>query len=138
MPKFTLTKAYGFSALHFLENPQLSEKENENIFGHCYRLHGHDYKIYVTVAGPISPTSGLLCSRDELNEVVEKIIIQPFHKKNLNDLLKETSGEALTTHFFLLLKDRLPGELKLLKLAVQETPKNRFEVRAEDLNGYPL
>ena len=47
-----LTKEYRFEAAHHLPNVPPGHK--------CARVHGHSYKVEVSVAGPVDPTTGWL------------------------------------------------------------------------------
>mgnify|MGYP001580794464 CR=1 FL=1 len=120
-------RRYRISALHQLGNPSLSERENENLFGACYRLHGHDYKIEILVSGEIDSINGLAVSRDDLDACVHKYLITQYHKSDLNEHFKNTSGEGLAEKFFEILRSALEPLCHLEKVTVQETRKNRFE-----------
>jgi len=120
-----LTRRYMISAMHVLSSPSLSAEENRSLYGKCCNIHGHDYRIEVTVVGVIDPMSGLSCDRDRLDKLVEKVLIEPFHKSNLNKHFKNTTGEALARAFFELLQLRLKP-LKIARVRVQETPRNFF------------
>jgi 6-pyruvoyltetrahydropterin/6-carboxytetrahydropterin synthase len=120
-----LTRRYLLRALHNLENPKISDKENEELYGLCYRLHGHDYKIMVTLESPLDPVSGLVFDRDKMDGIVKSEIIEKLQGKNLNDYFQNTSGEALVHEFFNLLNPHFPAGV-LKKVAIQETRKNWF------------
>jgi 6-pyruvoyltetrahydropterin/6-carboxytetrahydropterin synthase len=125
MVEANLTVRVHFSALHSLENKALSEKENIEIFGKCYRTHGHDYHLEVTVQGTIDPRSGLIVDREKLYAALDENIIKKYHGSHLNEFFKNTSGEALVAQFETILKDKLlPAKLHSLRL--QETAKNFF------------
>ena len=51
MSALRLTRSYHFSAGHRLASPALSDAENARVYGPCYRQHGHNYRIEVTVEG---------------------------------------------------------------------------------------
>ena len=51
MTEFAVTRSYHFSAAHQLSNPALSDEENAELYGQCFRPHGHNYYLEVTVAG---------------------------------------------------------------------------------------
>lgn len=121
----TLTRRYLVRALHNLNNPDLNDQENERLYGMCYRTHGHDYQIMVTVEGPIDPSSGIVCSRDVIDSKVQEKIINKLDGRMLNDLYPNTSGEALSYILFDLLKDEF-GHLNLKSVTIQETRKNWF------------
>lgn len=124
----TLTRRYRLSALHSLENPSLSEATNRTIFGSCFRLHGHDYLIEVTVSASPDPDSGLVIQRDKLDEIVEKELIEPLRGHNLNDFFTQTTGEALAVEFFNRLEPYFSLICKLVRVRIRETPRNLFEV----------
>jgi len=49
-----------FNAAHQLRNPDLSDDENQDLFGKCVNLHGHNYVLDVVVAGKIDDASGYI------------------------------------------------------------------------------
>ena len=57
--EFALTRRYHFSAGHRLENPALEAEDNARLYGQCYRQHGHNYHVEVTVAGALDPATGM-------------------------------------------------------------------------------
>lgn len=121
----TLTRRYVVRAIHNLNNPSLSDEQNERLYGMCFRTHGHDYHIMVTVESPIDPASGLLVSRDEIDSIVQEKIVRKFDGQMLNDLYPNTSGEALSYILFELLKNEFK-KVKLKAVTIQETRKNWF------------
>ena len=50
-----LTRRERFSAAHRLFNPALSDEENEKVYGPCANpnWHGHNYVLWVTIAGEV-------------------------------------------------------------------------------------
>ena len=113
-----LTQSYQFRALHRLPTCANSPKSKENI-------HGHDYKIEVTCAGEIDPTSGLILNRDQMNDIIRKTIIQKYDKTFLNNYFKFPTGELLCYSFFKQLSETSLSPL-LQEVSLQETPKNLF------------
>lgn len=121
----TITRRYIVRAIHNLHNPALADAENERLYGMCYRTHGHDYQIMVTIESPIDLATGLSFSRDKIDAVVNEELVRKFDGQMLNDLYPNTSGEALSYIFFNLLKDDFkPAKLK--SITIQETRKNWF------------
>lgn len=119
-----LTKKYYLHALHNLHNPDWTDKENLRIFGKCYRLHGHDFKIEITIKGAPDAKTGFIVHPDYLDDVMNRLIIKPYHGKNLNELLTNPSGEGLSVAIYELLKKEF-GE-KLYCVSINETLKNYF------------
>ena len=120
------TKMYVIRSLHNLHNPDISDIENQKLYGLCYRLHGHDYKVQVTLEGELDPKTGQCRFRDKIDEVVERELVRRFDGKCLNDSFTNTSGEALVHIFYEILRPHIPNDVRL-KLAMQETRKNYFE-----------
>ncbi|HLV01187.1 MAG TPA: 6-carboxytetrahydropterin synthase [Acidobacteriota bacterium] len=130
MNTIRLTRVYRLPALHSLGSPDLSEEENRTIFGSCSRLHGHDYRIEVTMAGVPDPRSGLAIHRDRLDEIIQRELLEPLQGHNLNNFFQQTTGEALAVAFFDRLEPHLSQIGTLVRIRVRETPKNLFEVVA--------
>lgn len=128
-----LTRQYHFSAGHRLESPALSSHENERIYGQCYRQHGHNYLVEVTVAGELDPVTGMAADLGALDAAVKRIILDRVDHYDLSsavDALRDvpTTGENLARVFWQWLEPTLPmGSLR--RLVVIETDKNTFEYR---------
>lgn len=128
-----LTRIYKFSASHRLNNINLSEEENSNIFGKCnnYNFHGHNYKLEVTLKGDIDPVTGMVYNILDLDKIVDKTILNDFDYMNLNEDVTElkntiTSGENLIKFIWHRLNNSIDRD-KLYKLRLYETDRNYFE-----------
>ncbi|NLO19786.1 MAG: 6-carboxytetrahydropterin synthase [Ignavibacteria bacterium] len=128
-----ITKITNFSASHRVFNPELSDEENEKIFGKCSNKngHGHNYKLEVTVCGDINPLTGYAIDLKILKSLIEKEIIEKVDHKNLNtdlDFLKNQipSIENLATAFWQILENKLPSG-KLYKIKIFETDNSFVE-----------
>lgn len=121
----TLTRRYLVRAMHNLNNPELNDTENARLYGMCYRTHGHDYQVMVTIEAPIDPNTGIVFSRDVIDSQVQEKIIDKLEGQMLNDLYPNTSGEALSYILFELLENEF-APAKLKALTIQETRKNWF------------
>lgn len=51
--KVLVTTNLNFEAAHMLNSKKQTEEVNEQWFGKCKNLHGHNYKLFVTVEGNI-------------------------------------------------------------------------------------
>ncbi len=89
------------------------------------KTHGHTYKLAVTIQGEPHPISGLVASRDQMDQVVKEKILDVFNHTFLNDHLEHTSGEWIVSEWYKLLKASSLGS-QLVSLQLQETAKNRF------------
>ncbi len=85
-PKVKITRVEEFSASHRLHNPELSDAENEAIFGICNNLHGHghNYELAVTVEGVPDPRTGMVMNLNDLMEILRRRVIAPLDHKHLN------------------------------------------------------
>ena len=72
----SVTRAFSFEAAHQLPWHQ----------GKCQRLHGHSYRLEVTVAGPIG-RNGIVVDFSDVRRVVQREVIDRFDHRYLNDLL---------------------------------------------------
>ena len=82
----TLTRRFMFSASHRLHSPQLDAAGNQCAFGVCQNLHGHNYKMEVTVTGDVDPRTGFFANVMELVAVVDELVAKPCDHACLNDL----------------------------------------------------
>lgn len=130
-----LTRVYHFSAGHRLVNDTLSPEANAKLYGPCHRPHGHNYYVEVTVAGAPDPVTGMAVDLGRLDELVDRAILSEVDHRVLEEVPVlahlVTTGEGLARAFWRVLDATLPAGT-LVRLAVVETAKNRFEYRGED------
>jgi 6-pyruvoyltetrahydropterin/6-carboxytetrahydropterin synthase len=131
-----ITRKEHFSASHKLENPALSLKRNEEVFGKCSSLHGHNYYLEVTLAGEADPESGYVMDLKMLKKIIHEEIISKVDHKFLNDLdifkgIIPTT-ENMTEKFWDLLCDKIKKDnVKLYSIKLYETEKNVVEYRGK-------
>ena len=96
--KAYLTRRYWFSASHRLHCEQMSDAENQVVYGKCNNPHGHghNYAVEVTVAGQVDPRTGMVCNLADLDDFVTQNILERFGHENLNTL-EEFNGVVPTT-----------------------------------------
>jgi 6-pyruvoyltetrahydropterin/6-carboxytetrahydropterin synthase len=133
----TLTRAYEFAASHRLHVSQLSDQENIELFGKCNNAagHGHNYVLEVSVTGSPSPETGMITDLEALDEAVHREVVDRYDHRNFNEDIPEFAGlppttEVVTQEIFRRLEGKLPS--KLVKVKLWETPRNAFEISAED------
>jgi len=148
MNKIRITKQFSFEAGHALFGYD----------GKCKNLHGHSYHLYVTVIGqPISDTSnvkyGMVIDFGDLKKIVNEEIVDIFdHSMIFNkntphlELAKELinrehhillvdyqpTTEMMVIDFAKKIKQRLPKNIKLHSLKLQETATSFAEWYASD------
>ncbi len=135
----TLTRTFHFSAGHQLANPALGEAENRALYGPCFRPHGHNYLLEVTVGGQIDPRTGMAADLEMLESAVRRALVDLVDHRDLNADVPAlagviTTGENLARAFWRLLVPALPAGA-LRRVAVIETANNTFEYYGDADNG---
>lgn len=130
--KAYLTRRYRFSASHRLHCDDMSEAENQAVYGKCNNPfgHGHNYTLEVTVAGQVDPKTGMVCNLADLDAFVNENIVERFGLENLNTL-PEFHGVVPTTENLCLELYRTLEKgfhhAGIEKIRVEETMLNSFE-----------
>jgi 6-pyruvoyltetrahydropterin/6-carboxytetrahydropterin synthase len=85
-PQVSVTRAYRFPAAHFYHDASLSSAENERLFGKCANPsgHGHNYRLEVTLRGPVQEPTGMLLDVREVDRIVEEAVLRHADHRNLN------------------------------------------------------
>ena len=148
MSTIRITKRFSFETGHALYGYD----------GKCRNVHGHSYKLYVTVIGhPISDTThvklGMVIDFSDLKVIVKNKIVDVFdHATVFNkntphvELAKELSdrghnvllvdyqptSEMMIIDFANVIKQELPSHIKLHSLKLQETDSSYAQWFASD------
>ena len=126
-----LTRRAHFCAAHRLYRPELSDRENLDLFGKCATPggHGHNYTIEVTIRGPIDAATGMVIDLVAMDRTVRNVLDDLDHKhldREVAGFADQTStGENIVIYLWNELAPRFAGRLAHLKL--WETNKNVFE-----------
>ena len=121
-----------FSASHRLHSEAMSAEENHSTYGKCNNPHGHghNYALEVTVSGPVDEHTGMICNLVDLDNFVDREILERFDHQNLNTL-SEFSGEVPTTENLCASIYEIVQEsfrhARLEKVRLEETMMNSFE-----------
>lgn len=148
MSKIRITKEFTFETGHALYGHD----------GKCKNIHGHSYKLSVTVLGnPVSdsndPKFGMIMDFSDLKKIVKEEIVDRFdhatifnkntpHIELANNLKSlghnvvlvdyQPTSEMLVTDFADKIKNRLPKNIKLFSLKLRETASCYAEWYAND------
>ena len=90
-----ITKEIGFEAAHYLHNPKWDRGRNLEVFKKCSGLrkddptaagypHGHSYRLQVTVAGPVDPSTGFVMDFKVLKGILRTEVAERFDHRFLN------------------------------------------------------
>jgi 6-pyruvoyltetrahydropterin/6-carboxytetrahydropterin synthase len=106
-----LRKEYKFEAAHFIYNHP----------GKCRNLHGHTYKLFVSLEGPVNSETGMIIDFYDLSKIVNDRIIAKLDHCFLNDLIPLSTAENISSWIWNQLKPGLPG---LSQIELFETTDN--------------
>ena len=140
--KIRITKLFSFEMAHALENHD----------GLCQNIHGHSYKLWVTIKGEPtvngnSPKEGMLMDFSDLKNMVHRHLIEKYDhalvlKSTTNPQVIETlkkqyqkieitdyqpTSEQLLLHFVFILQQVLPSHVQLFSLRLSETETSYAE-----------
>jgi 6-pyruvoyltetrahydropterin/6-carboxytetrahydropterin synthase len=133
MSAMEVTRQYHFSAGHRLESAAFSPEDNARIYGRCYRQHGHNYLVEVTMGGQPDAVTGMAADLGALDAAVKRLILDRVDHYDLSSSVPSlagvtTTGENLARAFWEWIEPALPrGSLR--RVAVVETDNNTFEYR---------
>ena len=131
-----ITRKEHFSSSHKLENPEISKERNEEIFGKCSNLHGHNYYIEVTLCGTIEKDSNYVMDLKILKLIIHEEILEKVDHKFLNDveMFKNIipTTENMAVKFWEILDPKVKRDnVRLYSIRLYETEKNYVEYRGE-------
>jgi 6-pyruvoyltetrahydropterin/6-carboxytetrahydropterin synthase len=114
-----LSKEFRFEAAHRLPMVPPGHK--------CHRLHGHSFRVEVTVAGEMDPATGWLMDFADVTARVAPLVRELDHR-TLNEIpgLENATSEMLCHWLWARLAPALPG---LAAISVHETCTARCTVR---------
>jgi len=134
-----LTRRERFSAAHRLFNPALSDEENEKRYGACSNpnWHGHNYVLWVTIAGDVNPETGYVADLKVLGKIIKSRVISLLDHKNINLEVGFMKGQYVSTENLAVgIWNELEPEVnalgvKLHCVKLQETENNSVEYFGE-------
>ncbi len=140
-----VTKEFRFEGAHALMDYD----------GKCRHIHGHSYRLFVTIKGSPReltghPKSGMVIDFSQLKSIVNTLILEPFDHalilrqdspmaieiadtyKNVVIVDFQPTCENLALYFAGVLKKGLPAGLTLYSIRLYETPTSYVEWIADD------
>jgi 6-pyruvoyltetrahydropterin/6-carboxytetrahydropterin synthase len=124
-----------FNAAHRLFRPDFTDEKNLEVFGKCSNpnWHGHNYTLFVTVAGSADPGTGFVMNLKTLSSIINEYVIEKVDHKNINLEVKFMHGQlASTENLAIGIWDQLEKPIslhggKLYKISLHETDNNYVE-----------
>ena len=94
--------------------------------GKCRDLHGHSYRLDVTVSGPVDG-NGVVIDFADLRAVVEREVVGPWDHRDLNEVVDNPTAELLAHRAWELLHG---AGLGVTSLRLWETRDSSVELTA--------
>lgn len=132
-PIVDVTRSESISASHRLHSKLLGDEENSRIFGKCNNPngHGHNYKVDVTVRGPVDEVTGMVINVSDLKVMIQKVVMNVFDHKNVDldvpvfrDTNLVSTAENIAVVIYDGIAELLPEGVKLHRVRLHETGKN--------------
>lgn len=137
VPVVYISRTESFSACHRLHSNFLTDEENKTLYGKCNNPngHGHNYKVEVTVRGPVDHVTGMVINLTDLKVWMEKAFLSTLDHKNLDKDVpyfkdKVSTAENIAVFIWEKMIEQLPDGL-LYEVKVHETEKNVAVYRGE-------
>lgn len=147
MARIRITKMYDFEMAHVLKDYD----------GPCRNIHGHSYKLYVTITGAPnpdkdSPKRGMVMDFKDLKSIVKKHIVDRFDhalvinsetdramtesmQKHMEKIILvdyQPTSENLVADFASIIRANLPSSVELHNIRLWETATSYAEWHASD------
>jgi 6-pyruvoyltetrahydropterin/6-carboxytetrahydropterin synthase len=112
-----LARDFYIEAAHHLENYE----------GKCKNIHGHSYKLRITIKGE-AKQNGMIIDFGDFKKVVNDEVVNILDHANLNDYIKQPTVENLCDYVWAKLKEKLP----LYEVKIWETRDCAAFTRGKD------
>ena len=136
-----ITKQYKFCAAHRYWNNDWSEERNKDVFHKDIYVHGHNYLLFITIAGPIDPDSGFIINLKDLDELISKKVLDIMDHSQIEKdidwfIKKQPSTENMVKFIWEQIDCHIIKPAKLHCIKLQETPTIFTEYYGEEeING---
>ena len=118
----TVTKLFEFEACHHLPHYD----------GACHNIHGHSYKLEVTVSGQVSknendPKCGMIIDFKDLKAIVKNVAVDKYDHSNLNEFFPNPTAEIMVKQIAVDIMSKLPQGVYLMSCKLWETSTSYAE-----------
>jgi 6-pyruvoyltetrahydropterin/6-carboxytetrahydropterin synthase len=111
-----VTKEFTFDSAHKLDWED----------GKCKHLHGHTYRLQVTVKGELD-SNGVVINFTDLKSIVKNEIINQLDHTDLNKVIENPTAENIVVWVW----EKLENKLSLFEIKLWETPTSFVEYRGK-------
>lgn len=114
-----LSREFHFDSAHYIKGYK----------GKCEEVHGHTYKLVVTISGKIN-TNDMVLDFSILKEIVEENVIKVLDHKDLNSLFENPTTEKIALWIYEILKKKFQEfKCDLFEIILYEGINNRVIIR---------
>jgi len=114
-----LAKDFYFEAAHHLINYD----------GKCRNIHGHSYKLRITIQGKLGK-NGMVMDFGDLKNIVKDNVLEILDHSDLNEFVDQPTAENLCIYIW----DKLKLLLPLYEIRLWETRDSMAFIRSENGN----
>jgi 6-pyruvoyltetrahydropterin/6-carboxytetrahydropterin synthase len=131
-----ISKKVEFSASHICRSPQLTDAENDRVYGAAANPlgHGHNYVVEVAIEGDPDPVTGMILDLKRLREILEDKVLNVYDHRMLNLEVKPfdcvvPTVENIAIDIWNRLAPSIGGRARLYSVKVHETSELSVEYR---------
>lgn len=132
--KVYITRRFSFESCHHLPN----------YYGKCSRVHGHSYKLEVTVSAnkdfvtesTINPYKNMVIDFSSLKDVVNSTVVSQYDHQDLNEFFDVPTAEVMVVSMFKDIEKKLKelfDDIKLEEVKLWETEDSFASFRGESV-----
>jgi len=119
----TISKEFSFAAAHALPHHK----------GKCRFLHGHEWRLKVSITGPVDAKEGMVMDFSDLKKIVNSCVIDKLDHSYVNGLLFNPTAENMVVYIWNCLQ--YEGNLKgISKIVLWETPTSHAILVASSMS----
>jgi 6-pyruvoyltetrahydropterin/6-carboxytetrahydropterin synthase len=133
-----ISKKVEFSAAHICRSAQLTDAENERVYGAAANPlgHGHNYVVEVAIEGDPDPVTGMILDLKRLREILEEKVLSIYDHRLLNREVEPfdrivPTVENIAIDIWNRVVGSIGGRARLYSVKVHETNELCVEYRGE-------
>ncbi len=134
--KCTVNRRSQFSASHRYWLSELSEAENQRLFGKCTRLHGHNYVLHVSLENELD-SYGMVLNLTEAKAIIHREVVDPLDFSYLNETWSAFETTLPTTeNMAQVIWQRLTPHLPITNVQLFETSNLWADYQGNGMEAY--
>jgi 6-pyruvoyltetrahydropterin/6-carboxytetrahydropterin synthase len=133
-----ISKKVEFSASHICRSPQLTDAENDQVYGPAANPlgHGHNYVVEVAIEGDPDPVTGMILDLKRLRGILEERVLDVYDHRLLNREVEPfdrvvPTVENIAIDIWNRVAPAIGGRARLFSVRVHETSELCVEYRGE-------